>query len=123
MQTMTRRFDVGIAGAMTSRPSLSSCLRVFGDIETNKGARDMTKQRHACRGRLAQRNQCCKGWDCSSHDDESPVKKRSQDEGARIPRSNIWPASSSTVQSFEASTATNPARTFTSYLRNCINDA
>jgi hypothetical protein len=64
MQTTTCRFDFGIARAVTSRPRLSGCFGVFGDIETNNGARDMTKQRHGCCGRLAERNQSCKGWDC-----------------------------------------------------------
>src|SRR5215510_11380130 len=61
MQTTTRRFDFGIAGAVTSCPLLSGCFRIFGDIETYNGARDT-----GC-GRLAERNQCYKSWDCSSH--------------------------------------------------------
>jgi hypothetical protein len=64
MQTTTRRFDFGIAGAVTSCPLLGGSFRVSGDIETNNGARDMAKQRHACCGRLAERNQNCKGWNC-----------------------------------------------------------
>jgi hypothetical protein len=61
MQTMARRFDFGIAGAVTSCPPLSGCFGVFGDIEANNGARDMPKERHACCGRLAECNQRCKG--------------------------------------------------------------
>src|SRR6516225_2068293 len=57
MQTTTRRFDIGFAGAVTSCPRLSGCFRVFGDIETNDGARDRSKQQHARCGRLAKRNQ------------------------------------------------------------------
>jgi hypothetical protein len=57
MQTTTRRFDFGIAGAVTSRPCLSGCFRVFGDIETYNGTRDTS-----C-GRLAEGNQCYKSWD------------------------------------------------------------
>jgi hypothetical protein len=72
MQTTTRHFDFGIAGAVTSCPRLSGCFRVFGDIEANNGARDMAKQRHACRRRLAERNQGCKGWDCSSQHHDPP---------------------------------------------------
>jgi hypothetical protein len=72
MQTTTRRFDFGIAGAVTSRPRLSGGFRVFGDIETNNGARDMAEQRHACRGCLAERNQNRKGWNCSSHHHDAP---------------------------------------------------
>src|SRR5438309_1733943 len=56
MQTMMRRFDFGIAGAVASCPPLSGCFRVFGNIKTNNGAGDMAKQRHACRGRLAECN-------------------------------------------------------------------
>ena len=47
MQTTTRRFNFGIACAATSCPLLSRRFRVFGDIETNNGARDLAKQRHA----------------------------------------------------------------------------
>jgi hypothetical protein len=57
VQTTTRRFDIGFAGAVTSCPRLSGCFRVLGDIETNDGARDMTKQQYARCGRLAKRNQ------------------------------------------------------------------
>jgi hypothetical protein len=67
MQTTTRRFDFGIAGAVTSCPRFCGSFRVFGDIETNNGARDM-----ACCGRLAECNQCYKGWDCSSHHHDPP---------------------------------------------------
>jgi len=61
MQTTTRHFDFGIAGAAISCPRLSGGFRVFGDIETYNGARDTS------RGRLAERNQCYKSQDCSSH--------------------------------------------------------
>ncbi|TMJ61270.1 MAG: hypothetical protein E6G79_05480 [Alphaproteobacteria bacterium] len=32
----------------------------------------MAKQRHACRGRLAECNQCYKGRDCSSNHHDPP---------------------------------------------------
>jgi hypothetical protein len=54
MDATTRGFDFGIAGAMASCPSLSGCFRVFGDVKANNGAGDMAKQRHACRGSLAE---------------------------------------------------------------------
>jgi len=125
MQTTTRRFDFGIAGAVTSRPCLSGCFRVFGDIETYNGARDTS-----C-GRLAEGNQCYKSWDCSSYHRDPPwqqrsnferlcfgsVRRRSWDEGARIPPARKkWHPSSSAVQSLVGSAATNSVRTFTSYL-------
>ena len=67
MQTTTRRFDFGSAGTVTPGPRFCGYFRVFGDVETNDGTRDMTKQRHACRGRLAECKQRYKGQDCSSH--------------------------------------------------------
>jgi len=72
MQTTTRRFDIGFAGAVTSCPRLGGCFRVFGDIETNDGARDMAEQQHARCGRLAERNQRREGQDCSSHHHDPP---------------------------------------------------
>src|SRR3974390_3470013 len=72
MQTTTRRFNFGIVCAATSCPLLSRRFRVFGDIATNNGARDLAKQRHARCGRLAERNQSRKGWDFSSHHHKSP---------------------------------------------------
>jgi hypothetical protein len=68
MQTTTRRFDFGIAGAVTSCPLLSSCFRVFRDIETNNGAGD------ACCRRLTERNQCDKGWNYSSQHHAAPKR-------------------------------------------------
>lgn len=76
MQTMTRRFDFGFAGAVTSCPFLSGYLGILGDIETNNGARDVAKQRRACRGSLAHRYQCCKSQDCASHHHDSPREAR-----------------------------------------------
>ena len=72
VQTTTRRFDIGFAGAVTSCPRLSGCFRVLGDIETNDGASDMTKQQYARCGRLAKRNQRREGQDCSSHHHDPP---------------------------------------------------
>jgi hypothetical protein len=66
MQTTTRRFDFGIAGAVTSCPRLSGCFRIFGDIETHNGARDTS------RGSMAERNQCYKSQECSSHHRDPP---------------------------------------------------
>jgi len=43
MQTTTRRFDFGIAVPLTACPLFSGCFRVFGDVETNNGARHMAK--------------------------------------------------------------------------------
>ena len=80
MQTTTRRFDFGIAGAVTSRPCLSGCFRVFGDIETYNGARDTS-----C-GRLAEGNQCYKSWDCSSdHRDPRDNNAATSNASALVP--------------------------------------
>jgi hypothetical protein len=78
VQTMTCRFDFGIAGTVASCPPLSGWFRVFGDIETDNGAGDVAKERHACCGCLAECNQCCKAQDCASHHHESTVKRLTQ---------------------------------------------
>jgi hypothetical protein len=112
MQTTTRRFDFGIAGALISCPLLSGCFRVFGDIETYNGAGDTG------RGRLAERNQCCKSQDCSSHHRDprdinaatsnaslDSARHWSWDEGARTTLvRKKWHPSSSAVQSLAGST-------------------